>query len=101
MCVCVCVCVWTERERARAPSPQHHRCSMHPSWRLQVQEIQSLLDEDITPTLEKLRKERSSYLEYQKTKAEIDLLTRFLVAWSFQRAEVGKQGACVHVCVCM
>eukprot|EP00043_Microstomoeca_roanoka_P019159 m.212439 g.212439 ORF g.212439 m.212439 type:complete len:1209 (+) comp16946_c2_seq29:185-3811(+) len=52
-----------------------------------VQEIQTLLDEDITPTLEKLRKERSSYLEYQKTKAEIDLLSRFLVAWNYQRAE--------------
>ncbi|EGD75581.1 SMC2 protein [Salpingoeca rosetta] len=52
-----------------------------------VQEIQTLLDEDITPTLEKLRKERTSYLEFQKTKAEIDLLTRFLVAWSYQRAE--------------
>lgn len=31
-------------------------------------EITTLLEEEITPTLEKLRKERSKYLEFQKTK---------------------------------
>ena len=31
-------------------------------------EITKVLDEEITPTLDKLRAERSSYLEYQKTK---------------------------------
>lgn len=79
-----------------------------------VQEIQELLENEITPNLEKLRHDRSSYLEYQKTKVrserrppsrdlrlfaqpdhadpplkqtEIDHLSRFVVAWDYMQAE--------------
>lgn len=37
-----------------------------------VQEIQELLENEITPNLEKLRHDRSSYLEYQKTKVRLE-----------------------------
>lgn len=53
-----------------------------------LDEINNVLEQDITPTLERLRKERSSYLEFQKTKTATEHLTRFLVAYDFTEAEV-------------
>lgn len=41
------------------------------------------LDEEITPTLQKLRDERSSYLEYQKVQREAERFTRLLIAYQF------------------
>lgn len=52
-----------------------------------ITEINALLEENITPTLEKLRKERSSYLEFQKTKTEIEHLERYVGAYNFYQAE--------------
>ncbi|XP_056891582.1 structural maintenance of chromosomes protein 2 [Takifugu flavidus] len=55
-----------------------------------LKEIQTILDEEITPTMQKLQEERSSYLEYQKLMREIQHLTRLHVAWLFVCAEETK-----------
>ncbi|CAL8332184.1 unnamed protein product [Lota lota] len=55
-----------------------------------LKEIQTILEEEITPTMEKLKEERSSYLEYQKLMREIQHLTRLYVAWLFVCAEETK-----------
>lgn len=47
-----------------------------------------VLKEDITPTLTKLREERSSYLEYQKIIRELEHLNKLYIAYQFVRAEV-------------
>ncbi|XP_010017174.1 PREDICTED: structural maintenance of chromosomes protein 2 [Nestor notabilis] len=52
-----------------------------------LKEINRVLDEDITPTLRKLKKERTSYLEYQKISQTIENLSRFCVAYQFAAAE--------------
>ncbi|KAI4883401.1 hypothetical protein NFI96_032452 [Prochilodus magdalenae] len=55
-----------------------------------LKEIQTILDEEITPAMEKLKEERSSYLEYQKLMREIEHLSRLYVAWQFVCAEETK-----------
>ncbi|XP_035992751.1 structural maintenance of chromosomes protein 2 [Fundulus heteroclitus] len=55
-----------------------------------LKEIQTILDEEITPTMQKLQEERSSYLEYQKLMREIQHLSRLYVAWLFVCAEETK-----------
>ncbi|XP_062864731.1 structural maintenance of chromosomes protein 2 [Trichomycterus rosablanca] len=52
-----------------------------------LKEIQTILDEEITPAMEKLKEERSSYLEYQKLMREMEHLGRLYVAWQFVCAE--------------
>ncbi|XP_063048228.1 structural maintenance of chromosomes protein 2 [Engraulis encrasicolus] len=55
-----------------------------------LKEIQTILDEEITPAMQKLKEERSSYLEYQKLMREIEHLSRLYVAWQFVVAEQTK-----------
>uniref|UniRef100_A0A4W4F0W7 Structural maintenance of chromosomes protein n=1 Tax=Electrophorus electricus TaxID=8005 RepID=A0A4W4F0W7_ELEEL len=55
-----------------------------------LKEIQTILDEEITPAMEKLKEERSSYLEYQKLMREMEHLSRLYVAWQFVCAEETK-----------
>lgn len=45
------------------------------------------MNEEITPTLTKLKEERSTYLEYQKIQRELEHLTKLYVAWKFVTAE--------------
>ncbi|NWV85854.1 SMC2 protein, partial [Dasyornis broadbenti] len=52
--------------------------------------IQTILNEEINPTLQKLKEERASYLEYQKIAREIEHLSRFCVAYQFVQAEETK-----------
>ncbi|KAJ6658253.1 hypothetical protein lerEdw1_020525 [Lerista edwardsae] len=52
-----------------------------------LKEICTILMEEITPTLQKLKEERSSYLEYQKVMREIEHLSRLYVAYQFVLAE--------------
>uniref|UniRef100_A0A0X3NVR8 Structural maintenance of chromosomes protein n=1 Tax=Schistocephalus solidus TaxID=70667 RepID=A0A0X3NVR8_SCHSO len=56
-----------------------------------LREIDRVLREDITPTIRKLREERSSYLEYQKVVREIEHLTKFTVAYDFTCLEEATQ----------
>ncbi|KAJ8411111.1 hypothetical protein AAFF_G00181460 [Aldrovandia affinis] len=55
-----------------------------------LKEIQTIFEEEITPTLQKLKEERSSYLEYQKLMREIEHLSRLYVAYMFVCAEETK-----------
>uniref|UniRef100_A0A8C9QRZ1 Structural maintenance of chromosomes protein n=1 Tax=Scleropages formosus TaxID=113540 RepID=A0A8C9QRZ1_SCLFO len=56
-----------------------------------LKEIQTILEEEITPTLQKLKEERSSYLEYQKLMREIEHLSRLYMAYQFICAEETKE----------
>ncbi|NXB70266.1 SMC2 protein, partial [Donacobius atricapilla] len=55
-----------------------------------LKSIQTVLHEEISPTLQKLKEERASYLEYQKVVREIEHLSRFCVAYQFFLAEETK-----------
>ncbi|NWZ84691.1 SMC2 protein, partial [Poecile atricapillus] len=55
-----------------------------------LKSIQTVLNEEISPTLEKLKEERASYLEYQKIVREIEHLSRFCIAYQFVLAEETK-----------
>ncbi|KAF8718620.1 hypothetical protein AX14_011697 [Amanita brunnescens Koide BX004] len=48
-----------------------------------VQEVTSLLEEEITPKLNKLREEKRSFLQYQKTCTELERIGRLLRAWEW------------------
>ncbi|RUS73082.1 hypothetical protein EGW08_019163 [Elysia chlorotica] len=56
-----------------------------------LREIDTVLQEDITPTLTKLREERSSYLEYQKITRELEHLNKLYIAFQFVSATERKQ----------
>ncbi|NXA85128.1 SMC2 protein, partial [Melanocharis versteri] len=55
-----------------------------------LESIETVLNEEISPTLQKLKEERASYLEYQKLVREIEHLSRFCVAYQFVLAEETK-----------
>uniref|UniRef100_A0A0N5AQ25 Structural maintenance of chromosomes protein n=1 Tax=Syphacia muris TaxID=451379 RepID=A0A0N5AQ25_9BILA len=48
-----------------------------------VEEIKQLLRDDILPGVEKLKKDRNNYLEYQKIGRDIEILERRLIAFDF------------------
>lgn len=52
-----------------------------------LREINDILNEEITPTLAKLKEERSTYLEYQKIQRELEHLTKLYIAYKFISAE--------------
>lgn len=52
-----------------------------------LKEIKTILEEEITPTIQQLKEERSSYLEYQKVMREIEHLSRLYIAYQFLLAE--------------
>ncbi|GAB6019809.1 Structural maintenance of chromosomes protein 2 [Chamberlinius hualienensis] len=52
-----------------------------------LREIKTLLNEDITPTLTRLKEERAAFLEYQKVERELEHLTRLAVAYDYISAE--------------
>ncbi|KAJ7659921.1 condensin complex subunit SMC2 [Mycena rosella] len=51
-----------------------------------VQEITALLAEEITPKLDKLRKEKRKFLEFQKAETELQRIERVLRAWEWDEA---------------
>ncbi|XP_016501350.1 structural maintenance of chromosomes protein 2-1 isoform X1 [Nicotiana tabacum] len=52
-----------------------------------VDEIDKLLDQEILPALEKLRKERMQYMQWANGNAELDRLKRFCIAYEYVEAE--------------
>lgn len=52
-----------------------------------VDEINKLLDHEILPALEKLRKEKSQYMQWANGNAELDRLRRFCIAFEYVQAE--------------
>ncbi|NWR66826.1 SMC2 protein, partial [Bucorvus abyssinicus] len=60
---------------------------------VKLKEIQMVLDEEINPTLQKLREDRSSYLEYQKVVRTMEHLSRLCIAYQFVVAEETKSSS--------
>jgi structural maintenance of chromosome 2 len=52
-----------------------------------VDEINAVLEEEITPTLERLRGEKQNYLKWSKNSADLERLDRFCIAHQFQVAQ--------------
>lgn len=52
-----------------------------------VDDINKLLDQEIVPALEKLRKERTQYMHWSNGNAELDRLKRFCIAYDYVQAE--------------
>ena len=51
-----------------------------------LDELNSILNERITPTLERLRGEKQAYLQWSKNQADLERLERFVVAADYYRA---------------
>nr|GFA34100.1 structural maintenance of chromosomes protein 2-1-like [Tanacetum cinerariifolium] len=60
-----------------------------------VDMINRLLDIEIFPALEKLRKERTEYMQWSNGNAELDRLKRFCIAYEYLEAEQVRDNA-VH-----
>lgn len=58
-----------------------------------LSEFEKILNEDITPTISRLREERSSYMEYQKVIREIDHQRKLCIAYEFLKAEELKKSS--------
>ncbi|KAK9146390.1 hypothetical protein Sjap_006293 [Stephania japonica] len=58
-----------------------------------VAEIDKLLDQEILPALEKLRKEKMQYMKWANGNTDLDRLKRFCVAYEFVQAEQIKHNA--------
>ncbi|XP_071732712.1 structural maintenance of chromosomes protein 2-1-like [Rutidosis leptorrhynchoides] len=62
-----------------------------------VDEINKLLDQEILPALEKLRKERMQYMQWSNGNAELDRLKRFCIAYEYVQAEQVRDDAVYKV----
>lgn len=62
-----------------------------------VDEINKLLDQEILPALEKLRKERTQYMQWANGNADLDRLKRFCVAYEYVQAERIRDNAVCEV----
>lgn len=58
-----------------------------------VDDIDKLLDHEILPALEKLRKERMQYMQWANGSAELDRLRRFCIAYEYVQAEKVRDNA--------
>lgn len=58
-----------------------------------VDEIDKLLDQEILPALEKLRKEQMQYMQWANGNAALDRLSRFCIAYDFVQAEKVRDSA--------
>ncbi|KAL3909699.1 MAG: hypothetical protein SGARI_002470, partial [Bacillariaceae sp.] len=52
-----------------------------------VDELNAVLSEEITPTLERLRGEKQNYLKWSKNNADIERIERFVIASDFMKAQ--------------
>lgn len=62
-----------------------------------VDEINKLLDQEILPALEKLRKERTQYMQWANGNADLDRLKRFCIAYEYVQAERIRDNAVCEV----
>lgn len=56
-----------------------------------LREIDNILKEEINPTLNRLKEERASYMEFQKVNRELEHLNKLYIAYQFVHAEEVKQ----------
>ena len=59
-----------------------------------MDEIDTLLEDEILPTIEKLRKERGDYMKWAAGNDSLERLRRFCVAYEFTRCVL--QLVCLH-----
>lgn len=52
-----------------------------------LDELNTILAEEITPTLERLRGEKQNYLKWSKNNADIERMERFVIAFTYQHAQ--------------
>ena len=52
-----------------------------------VDEIQRVIDEDISPTLDKLRKERKMYIQWSENKTELERVDRLVTAYEYAQLD--------------
>lgn len=62
-----------------------------------VDEINKLLDHEILPALDKLRRERTQYMQWANGNADLDRLKRFCIAFEFVQAERIRDSAICEV----
>ncbi|KAL5569905.1 hypothetical protein UlMin_026480 [Ulmus minor] len=62
-----------------------------------VDEINKLLDDEILPALEKLRRERTQYMQWANGNAELERLKRFCIAYEYVQAEKIRDSAVCQV----
>ncbi|CAH0481400.1 unnamed protein product [Peronospora belbahrii] len=62
-----------------------------------VDEINSILANEITPTLEKLRAEKTHYLKWAANNTEMERIQRFCVAYDYQKAQDALNNTAQHV----
>ncbi|KAI9291667.1 RecF/RecN/SMC protein [Neoconidiobolus thromboides FSU 785] len=55
---------------------------------VKLAEIQTLLDEEITPKLNQLRQEKATYLQYQTVQIEMDQKNKLMVAFKYHKNEM-------------
>lgn len=58
-----------------------------------VDDIDKLLDHEILPALEKLRKERMQYMQWANGSSELDRLRRYCIAYEYVQAEKVRDNA--------
>mmetsp|Transcript_18379 Transcript_18379/g.27767 ORF Transcript_18379/g.27767 Transcript_18379/m.27767 type:complete len:1218 (-) Transcript_18379:74-3727(-) len=59
---------------------------------MKVDELNSVLSEEITPTLERLRGEKQKYLKWSKNNADIERIQRFVIANDYVQARKALDG---------
>lgn len=62
-----------------------------------VDEINNLLDKEILPALDKLRKERTQYMQWSNGNADLDRLKRFCIAYEYVQAKNVRDNAVTQV----
>lgn len=62
-----------------------------------VDEINKLLDQEILPALDKLRRERTQYMQWANGNADLDRLKRFCIAYEYVQAERIRDSAVCEV----
>ncbi|VVA10918.1 PREDICTED: structural maintenance of [Prunus dulcis] len=62
-----------------------------------VDEINNLLDQEILPALDKLRRERTRYMQWANGNADLDRLKRFCIAYEYVQAERIRDSAVCEV----
>ena len=58
-----------------------------------LSEINDLMQNDIAPKLDKLKKEKADFMNFQKIEGEVERLKRFIVAHDFSMAEIRLENA--------
>ena len=62
-----------------------------------LQQLTQVINEDLTPTLEKLRADRNAYIQYQKIHREIDSLSRRCLAYQIYKINENRKNSAKNI----